>query len=373
MAVAAAVSEVLIVGGTLLSAAYVPSTRPLDAVGYALLTTGGVSVGLALTWPVAALVLALGATSFFYSLDYSHVSPLFLSVLAILFLGATAHRARRSLLIAVLAVATVLGQHLFADGLAGLNTALLTNTGWIAAAVLAGHSLAAQRDYVAAIRERALRAEETRELEAERRVTEERLRIARELHDVVSHTISVINVQAGVAAHVIQQRPEQAVTALETIREASKEALRELRGILSVLRQVDAGDETSPAPGLADLDGLVQATTQAGLEVTFNTHGQARHLSAAVELAAYRIVQESLTNALRYAHGGSAEVKVVYEDGCLNIQVEDTGGTGSEFVAGSGHGIIGMRERAAAVGGTLEVGPRAAGGFCVRASLPLEA
>ena len=363
----------LIVGGTLLIDPNLPNSRPLDALAYLLLTSAGVSVGLALWWPVAALVLALGATSVFYSLDYSHTSPLFLSVLAILFIGSTAHSARRSLLIGLLAIATVLGQHVITEGLAGLNTALLANTGWIAAAVLAGHSLAAQRDYVAAMRERARTAEETRELEAERRVTEERLRIARELHDVVSHTISVINVQAGVAAHVIQQRPEQAVTALETIREASKEALRELRGILSVLRQVDEGDETSPAPGMADLEGLIRATTQAGLAVTFTTSGRPRPLAATVELAAYRIVQESLTNALRYAHGGSAEVKVHYESGCLSIQVDDTGGSGGELISGSGQGIIGMRERAAAVGGTLEVGPLAEGGFRVCATLPLQA
>ena len=163
---------------------------------------------------VAGPALALGATSVFYSLDYSHASPMFLSVLAILFIGATAHRVRRSLLIGVMAIATALAQHAITEGLAGLNTALLANIGWITSAVLAGHSLAAQRDYMAAMRDRALRAEETRELEAERRVTEERLRIARELHNVVSHTISVINVQAGVAADVIQQRPEQALTAL---------------------------------------------------------------------------------------------------------------------------------------------------------------
>ncbi|MBV9170262.1 MAG: sensor histidine kinase, partial [Chloroflexi bacterium] len=172
--------------------------------------------------------------------------------------------------------------------------------------------------------------------------------------------------------HVMQQRPEQAVAALETIRDASKEALRELRGILNVLRQVDEGDERSPAPGLADLGALVEATSQAGLQVTFITRGQPRQLPGTVELAAYRIVQESLTNALRYAHGGSAEVKLVIETGCLTVEIDNTAGTGTELIAGSGQGILGMRERAVAVGGRLEARPRADGGFRVCAILPLQ-
>lgn len=322
-------SGALIVGGTWISSTYTSDARPLDASAYALLATGA---------------------------------------LAILFIGSTAHRPSRSLLIGFLAIATAVGQHLATEGVAGLNSPLLADFGWIAAAVLAGHALAAQRDYIAA-----LHAEATRELEAERRVTEERLRIARELHDLVSHTISVINVQAGVAAHVIEQRPDQAALALETIRDASKEALHELRGILSVLRRVDDGDETRPAARLSDLDALIRATNQAGLRVTLTTTGHASRLSPTVELALYRIVQESLTNAMRYASGGSAAVTLAYEPGCLTIEVNDCGGSGHEPVAGSGHGIIGMREGASAVHGTLEAGPRADGGFRVRARLPVHA
>jgi signal transduction histidine kinase len=373
LAITTAASLVLIIGGSALSAAYTADARPLDATAYVLLTLGGLAIGLALQWPLPALVLASAATSIFYSLDYSHASPLFLSVLAILFIGATAHQIKRSLLIGLVAFATAVGQHVITDGLAGLNAALLANIGWIAAAVLAGHAFAAQRDYVVAMRERALHAEQTRELEAQRRVTEERLRIARELHDVVSHTISVINVQAGVAAHVIEQHPDKAAAALETIRDASKEALRELRGILSVLRQVDDGDDMQPAPGLADLDQLVRATTQAGLRVTLTTSGPASHLSPTVELATYRIIQESLTNALRYAGGGCVAVKLAYERDYLTVEVDDSGGSRREPIAGGGHGIMGMRERASAVGGTLEAGPRVDGGFHVRAMLPVQA
>ena len=364
-------SLVVVVGGTLLSYAVRANARPLDAAAYVLLTAGAVSVAFGLWQPVPALVVALAVTSIYYSLDYDRASPLFLAVIVLLFVGALAHRVRRSLLIALLAVGTVVVQHLATEGPAGLTTGLVANIGWIAAAVLAGHALAAQRDYVAAMRDRAQRAEESRELEAERRVTEERLRIARELHDVVSHTISVINVQAGVAAHVIEQRPEQAAVALETIRDASKEALRELRGILNVLRQTD-DDPIRPAPGLSDLDALVSATRHAGLVVTMTTSGVPTRVSPTVELAAYRIVQESLTNALRYTRDGAAQVKLAYEVDRLQVEVCDTGRAVVQSASGSGHGIQGMRERAAAVGGTLEVGPRTGGGFRVHATLPAQ-
>jgi signal transduction histidine kinase len=168
----------------------------------------------------------------------------------------------------------------------------------------------------------------------------------------------------------MDQRPEQARAALNTITDTSREALRELRSILAVLRQVDDEEARSPAPGLADLDALLGATRQAGLPVGLSLSGEARPLTPAVELAAYRIVQESLTNALRYALGGSAEVTLKFEQTQLTIEVCNTGRPTAEPIVGRGQGIMGMRERAATVGGTLEVGPRPEGGFRVRARLP---
>jgi signal transduction histidine kinase len=243
--------------------------------------------------------------------------------------------------------------------------------GLVAAALFAGIAVANRRAYVASIHDRA-------QEEARRRVDEERLRIARELHDVVAHTMATINVQAGAAAHVLPTRPEAAAEALQAIKAASKEGLRELRAILNVLRQADEADPTQPAPGTAQLETLVDGARRAGLETTLTVTGKPSPLPAAVDLAAYRIVQESLTNAIRHAGPAEAAVALCYGDGELRIDVADTGrgqsagavtgGTGSE---GAGHGLAGMRERAAAVGGSVETGPSPGGGYRVAARLPL--
>jgi signal transduction histidine kinase len=232
----------------------------------------------------------------------------------------------------------------------------------VAAALLLGLWVASRRADLRETEERARRA-----------VDAERLRIARELHDVIAHTIATINVQAGVAAHVIEQQPEQAAQALAAIRLASGEALRELRGILNVLRQADDADPTAPAPGLGQLDALIDGTSRAGLPTTLTVAGEPVPLSPTADLAAYRIVQESLTNALRYAGDTSATVTLTYLDDGMIVDVVDGGRgvPGGTRVAGSGHGIAGMRERAEAAGGTLRVGPEPAGGFGVHAHLPI--
>jgi signal transduction histidine kinase len=184
--------------------------------------------------------------------------------------------------------------------------------------------------------------------------------------------MATINVQAGVAAHIIDQQPDQAAQALEAIKQASKEGLRELRGILNVLRQADEADERSPAPRLAQLDTLVENATHAGLPTSVLVNGRARTLAPTVDLTAYRIVQESLTNALRYAGPTSARVTLSYADDELQVEVLDGGRGDPEGTSeGAGHGIAGMRERAEAVGGTLIVGPGSEGGFRVHARLPL--
>ncbi|MDQ2876827.1 MAG: histidine kinase, partial [Actinomycetota bacterium] len=188
----------------------------------------------------------------------------------------------------------------------------------IAAAVFGGIAVRNRNAYVASIQARA-------EGEGLRRVDEERLRIARELHDVVAHTMATINVQAGMAAHVLTDQPGVAAEALQTIRMASKDGLRELRAILNVLRQADEGDPTQPAPGLAQLDALVSGAGRAGLPVTLRQSGSPRELPAPVDLTAYRIVQEALTNAIRHAGPASATVVITYDDAGLQIEVTDTG------------------------------------------------
>nr|WP_245245065.1 histidine kinase [Streptomyces palmae] len=249
---------------------------------------------------------------------------------------------------------------------------------WTGMAAAAGDAVRSRRAYVTAIEERAVRAEQTREEEARRRVAEERLRIARELHDVVAHHIALVNVQAGVAAHVMDNRPDQAKQALAHVRQASRSALDELRATVGLLRQYgDPAAPTEPAPGLGVLDQLVDGFLRAGLgvRVAMEPAEGPGQLSAAVDLTAYRVVQEALTNVHKHAgERATAEVRIVRSPKGLEVTVDDDGaGEGAAAAEGGGHGLIGMRERVAALRGECEAGPRPEGGFRVRATLPLQA
>ncbi|MFR9797178.1 sensor histidine kinase [Streptomyces sp. MS06] len=250
---------------------------------------------------------------------------------------------------------------------------------WTGMAAAAGDAVRSRRAYVRAIRERAERAERTREEEARRRVAEERLRIARDLHDVVAHHIALVNVQAGVVAHVMDKRPDQAKEALAHVREASRSALNELRATVGLLRQTgDPEAPTEPAPGLHLLAELVATFRTAGLRVEVARTDQGTTLPAAVDLAAYRVVQEALTNVHKHAGPEArAEVSVVRVGPHVEITVLDDGRPDDPAAAGQpesggGHGLLGMRERVTALRGTLTTGPRYGGGFRVHAILPLE-
>jgi signal transduction histidine kinase len=231
--------------------------------------------------------------------------------------------------------------------------------------------------HVREVEQRADEAERTREEAAQRRAMEERLRIARELHDSLTHSISVIQVQAGVAVHLARKRGEDVPPALLAIQEAGTDAVRELRATLGVLRSEEDGDGS----GLSQLDSLVARARAAGLPVTMTVTGEQRRLPPEVDQAAYRIVQEALTNVSRHAGsagGGdqvSASVHLHYTPGALSIQVDNDGlGTGAGArPPGPGLGLIGMRERVTALGGRLQAGPRGDGGFHVRAELPARA
>ncbi|MEU3689260.1 sensor histidine kinase [Streptomyces narbonensis] len=245
---------------------------------------------------------------------------------------------------------------------------------WTGMAAAAGDAVRSRRAFVDAIRERAERAERTREEEAGRRVAEERLRIARDLHDVVAHHIALVNVQAGVAAHVMDKRPDQAKEALAHVREASRSALDELRATVGLLRQSgDPEAPTEPAPGLAVLDGLLDSFRKAGLPVALARADGDGALPATVDLAAYRIVQEALTNVRKHAGpDAEAEVSVVRVGRTVEITVLDNGTPQPAVPADSGgHGLLGMRERVSALGGTLTAAPRYGGGFRVQAILPV--
>lgn len=250
----------------------------------------------------------------------------------------------------------------------------------LAAAALGGYT-GARRQWADAS---AARVERDREDEARHRVDAERLRIARELHDVVAHTMATINVQASAAAHLLAgaagaggPEDEVAATAVQAIRQASKEGLRELRAILNVLRTVDEEESWhNPAPGLAQLGLLVDATTQAGLAAQVEVTGEESKVPASLELAAYRIAQESLTNALRHSGATTAIVRLRWMPISLVVEVVDPGGGSARttpFDEGAGTGITGMRERAVALGGTLEAGATPGGGWAVRAVLPITA
>jgi len=242
--------------------------------------------------------------------------------------------------------------------------------------LFAGIAIANRHAYTESVRVQAAREAA---LDAERRVDEERLRIARELHDVVAHTMATITVQAAAASQLLRDRPDEAAASLKAIRAASKDGLRELRAILDVLRSANGGtdetaDPTQPTPGLARLDALAEGVRAAGLPVTVTVTGQPRDLPALTDLSAFRIVQEALTNALRHAGPATAAVTVDYGADELRVEITDTGRgltSAAAEAAAAGHGLRGMRERATAAGGTIDTGPLPGGGFRVAARFPL--
>ncbi len=244
-----------------------------------------------------------------------------------------------------------------------------------------GDSIRTRRAYFAQLEERAARLEKEREAQAKVAVAAERARIARELHDVVAHNVSVMVVQADGAAYVLDAAPDQAKKALETISSTGRQALAEMRRLLGVLRtgEHQEGGEYVPQPDVEQIEDLVEQCRGSGLPVDFKVEGTPRPLPSGVELTAYRIVQEALTNTRK--HGGpntGASVRLVYFDDGLGLLVEDDGkGAPHELYEeggadGAGHGLIGMRERVGMVGGTLDAGPRPGGGFRISALLPLK-
>ncbi|MGH3425016.1 MAG: sensor histidine kinase [Nocardioidaceae bacterium] len=227
-------------------------------------------------------------------------------------------------------------------------------------------------EFVRVRRERTVTARRARAETARREANEERLRIARELHDVVAHHISLINVQAGVALHLVDRKPEQTQTALAAIKDASREALTELRSLVGVLRDEAEGAPRDPAATLRSLDDLIERSGYAGLTVRKRVEGRERPLPSAVELAAFRIIQEAITNVVRHAAADTATVTLDYREEELVVTIEDDGrGTRGAAEAAVGSGIRGMRERASALGGTLDVSDVPGTGARVRAALPL--
>jgi signal transduction histidine kinase len=242
------------------------------------------------------------------------------------------------------------------------------------AAWLIGDYLRTRRAYVAQLEERAARLERERDQDRRLAADEERTRIARELHDVVAHDVSVIAIQAGAARAVHASKPEAAAQALGLIETTARETLIELNRLLGVLRGSNgATPDRSPQPGIGQLAGLVEELRAAGLEVDARVEGKAEPLPPALDLSAYRILQEATTNVLKHARAHRVDIRVRYSEGMLALDIRDDGaGDGGDPASSSGHGLIGMRERVALFGGKVHAGRNRAGGFSVHARLPLE-
>ena len=341
--------------------------RPYEPLAWGLLVLSAAGLLLRRRSAVAALVATAVPVWVYLALGYPR-GPVYLAVIGAL-VGALARGQRVAAWVAL-----AVGYPMFvwvAPLVAGQPppqpaTAVGT-AAWLVAC-------AAVVELVKSRRERAVEFRRTRAEESRRRAGEQRMAIARELHDVLAHHISLISVQAGVALHLMDEQPEQARTALTAIRQASRESLGELRSVLELLRHgADGADGAprAPAPGLDALDALVERTSAAGLPVTVEVTGTARPLPAAVGLAAYRIVQEALTNVTRHAgRPVTATVRLDYAPDQLTVEVTDDG-PGAGDSSGTGSGLLGMAERAAALGGQLDAGPRPGGGFRVAARLPV--
>ncbi|MGI8331725.1 sensor histidine kinase [Actinomadura scrupuli] len=361
---------VVIAGGVVAGAGAAPPGRTqIDPLGYVLLAVGGLVLAARRRAPIAVLLVTTGCVLGYLLRGYPGVGAA-VPVMVALF---TAVRSGHRRIVAVpgaALVAVVLTDLTLVHGQAARQVfqdrVLLA--GWLVASGVLGEAFRQWAAYVDQAEQRAAEAERTREEAARRRAGEERLRIARELHDSLTHSISIIKVQTGVAIHLARKRGEEVPETLLAVQEASREAMRELRATLEVLRGPE--DETTGS-GLDRLDDLVERARSAGLPATVTVSGSRRALPAAVDRAAFRIVQEALTNVSRHAGPASASVHIRYGADELTVQVDDDGRGPAEGTAAPGVGLVGMRERVAALGGRLRAEPRTGGGFSVRAELPV--
>jgi len=376
------VAAALLLAGVLAGAARTPRRVPLHlgvpvGVGIALVCVASAGVALRRWRPLTALAVALAAQAVTVFLGFT-VDPM-LAVAAVLYMIGLVKPARTAVgaLGAVLLTLSVLAllTPAYVSGSGPGVTRVEANFGHAAgtaivllAAWAAGRAVRAGRAYADGLREQAERRAEAKVDQARQAVAEERLRIARELHDVVAHSMSVVAVQAGVGRYVIDSNPAEAARALDAIETTSRATLREMRQLLGMLRDATPGELLS-APGLADIADLAE---RAGLRVDVAVRGMPRELPAGMDLAAFRIVQEALTNVVKHAGTGHGRVVVTYSDEAVAIEVTDDG-AGAAGGGDEGHGLIGMRERVALYGGEFSAGPLPGRGYRVSASLPIGA
>ena len=355
--------------------------RPLDWLAWALLALATVALAFRRRRPALVVLATSAATVAWVGLRYP-LGLIWVTPLLALYTAAAMGR-RRLAMAASLALAALLVGWALADPTIGTPAEVAEAVLIVALAVATGEVARGRRDYLAEAERRAVEAERTREETARRRAGDERLRLARDLHDITANTIAVIAIQAGVAEEALRGCPEPAREAVRAIRASSRQALTELKATVATLREGEATAARGPLPSLDRLDELVAQARGVGVQVELAVAGRARPLPPAVEVTAYRIVQEALTNVLRHAQATSAAVRVRYQNDALEVEIDDDGRGGQPAApsraggggvpAGSlpGHGLTVMAERAAAVGGRLEAGPRPTGGFRVHARLPL--
>ena len=343
-----------------------PARRPFDIGTVALIGVATGALAARRRRPVAVLAVVFGAILVYFVAGYAN-GPIWLALIVAYVTAVLGGHRLAAAIVAVLGFAIFPWlDFLIRDGQAPSAAVLAGLAAWLLV-LLGGAEIVRFR------RERAAEAIRMREEESLRRATEERLRIARELHDALGHHLSLINVQSGVALHLDEDLPEQARTSLSAIKQASKEALIELRSVLDILREQGERAPRLPTSTLARLEDLVSQAAAAGLEVRTEIDGDVRPLPFGVDVAAFRIVQEALTNVTRHAPGATATVRLAYGERDLTVQIDDDGGGSTTHgTVGTGKGIVGMRERVDALGGELEVGHRPGGGFRVRARLPLD-
>jgi signal transduction histidine kinase len=364
-ALLAIVVGIVQLSATLMAAHNQPDRESLDALAIALLLAGPTALVALRRAPVAVLALTTATALTYWALDYPRTLVMLAPTVAYVGAVLAGHRA-----VAWSSLAIAWGGFAWLPSLVGNGDppALGKAIGLAAWLFL----LVAGAELLRAKIERHEERECARRQQEDARAGEERLRIARELHDVLAHNVSLINVQAGVALHLLDGQPERARPALEAIKEASSETLSEMRSVLSIMRRPGEQPPRSPTAGIDGLGELVARTTAAGIAVETTVSGDPRPVPASVDLAVYRIVQEALTNVARHARPAAAVVRLEYGDDDLTVEVSDNGEHRSEGNGAAGNGIAGMRERVAALGGEFSAGPRPEAGFRVKARLPVD-
>jgi signal transduction histidine kinase len=337
----------------------------VDALALALVLAGPAALAGIRRAPVAVLAFSTVTALTYWTLDYPRAPVMIAPTVA--FIGAVlaGHRA-----VAWGSVAVAWGGFSWLPSIVGNADAPPVGKPLGLAVWLL--LLAAGAEILRAKIERHEERECARRQQEEARAGEERLRIARELHDVLAHNVSLINVQAGVALHLLDEQPERARPALEAIKDASSETLSEMRSVLSIMRRPGEQPPRSPTVGIGGLGELVARTTAAGIPVETTVSGDPRAVPASVDLAVYRIVQEALTNVARHARPAEAVVRLAYGEDDVTVEVDDAGVHRSDGNGAGGNGLAGMRERVAALGGDFSAGPRPGAGFRVKARLPLD-